>query len=134
MLAHECVEPLDAVLDRRVRCRVREADVLSVAGHAAAEVDVGEHGDARLVQQALAKLLRICRADAPARLGHVRPCVERAARVWHFTPGTSFSRPHDQVAPLEEARVHRLGAESCGPLIASTAAHCVICDAHDRCW
>ena len=46
-------------LDRLVRRRVREADVLAVAGHAPAEVDVGEHRHARLVQQALAERLGI---------------------------------------------------------------------------
>src|SRR5689334_18691025 len=50
VLAHERVQAADALLDRLRRRRVRETDVLSVAGNAASEVDVGEHRDAGLVQ------------------------------------------------------------------------------------
>ena len=71
---HEFVEPRDALLDRRIRRRVREADVLAVARHAAAEMDVGEHGDARFVQQPLAERLGVGaarRACTPrVTLGH----------------------------------------------------------------
>src|SRR5690242_5050404 len=79
VLANECVEATDALLDRLRRRRVRETNVLPVARNAASEVNVGEHRDARLVQQPLAKRLGVGRLHAPARLGDVRPRVERAA-------------------------------------------------------
>src|SRR5579862_395718 len=69
----------NALLDRLLRSGVREAHVLAFARNARAEMDVGEHRDARLVQQALAELLRIGRAGHAAGLGDVRPGIERAA-------------------------------------------------------
>src|SRR5258706_14535848 len=68
----------DALLDRLLRRGIREAHVLALAGHARAEMDVGEHRHPGLEQQTLPELLRIRGADAPARLGDVRPDVEGA--------------------------------------------------------
>ena len=77
--AHERVEPCDAVANGFRRRRVGEADVLAVAGHATAEMDIGEHRDACLDQQALAERLRIGAAGDRAGFGDIGPCVERAA-------------------------------------------------------
>src|SRR5256885_7155008 len=99
----------DALLDRGFRGGVGEADVLALPGHARAEMDVGEHGDPGLVEQALPELLRIRGADHAAGLGHVRPGVESAARRLAGSPGHLVQEPHDQVAPHEERVAHLLG-------------------------
>src|SRR4051812_33322410 len=62
----EARHPRAARLDRLVGRRIREADVLALAGHARAEMDIGEHGNARLVQQPLPELLGVGGADHAA--------------------------------------------------------------------
>src|SRR5689334_13316706 len=106
VLANEVVEPRNAVLDGRVRCGIREADVLSVSRHAPAKVNVGENGYARLVQQTLAERLRIGGSDALARLRHVRPRVERATRALARDAGHVVQEANNQVAAREKMRVH----------------------------
>src|SRR6185295_5911124 len=107
--ADERVDALDARGDRRGRRRIREADVLSLAGDAAAEVDVGQHGDPRLGQQPLAQRLRVRAAGDTARLGDVRPRVESAAGIAANDARHLVQQSDDQVAALEEACAHRIG-------------------------
>src|SRR5512134_2185925 len=106
VLADELGHARDALLDRRLRRRVGKTHVLAFARHARAEMDVGEHCDAGLVQEALAELLGIRCANPLAGLRDVRPGIEGAARVaaghaWHLV-----QEADDQIAPLEEARAH----------------------------
>src|SRR5262249_38141589 len=81
VLPDELRHARDALLDRGVGRRVGKSDVLPFAGHARAEVDIGEDGDPGFVEQALAELLGVRCADHAAGLGHVRPGVERPART-----------------------------------------------------
>src|SRR5258706_9065836 len=102
VLADELRHARDALLDRGFRGGVGEADVLAFAGHARAEVDVGEHRDPGLVEQPLPELLGIGSAGHAAGLGHVGPGVERAAGRLAESPGHLVQEPHDQVAPFEK--------------------------------
>src|SRR5688572_13907675 len=108
VLADEIGHPGDALLDRLLGSGIREAHVLAFARHPGAEVDVGEQRHARLVQQALPELLGIGRADHAAGLGDVRPDVERAARGEALHAGDLVQQVHDEIASLQEARLHRL--------------------------
>src|SRR5215467_1088848 len=106
VLPDELRHARDALLDRGVGGRVREADVLAFAGNARAEVDVGEHGDVGLVEQALAKLLGVSRAYHAAGLGYVGPGVEGAARGLAEDARHLVQQPNDQVAAREEGITH----------------------------
>src|SRR3954464_15410548 len=57
VLPDEVGHALHAGLDRRLRRGVGEAHMLTLTGHACAEVDVGQDGDARVVEQTFAELL-----------------------------------------------------------------------------
>ncbi len=104
--------------------------MLAVAGNATAEMNVGEHRDAGLVEQALAQLLRIGAAGLLARLGDVGPRVEGAARRLAAEAGHLVEQPTIRSRrSRNDARI--ASAASCGPLIASTAAHWLICEAHE---
>ncbi len=78
-------------------------------GNAAPEVDVGQHRDAGLGQEPLAKRFGIGAAGDPARLGDVRPRVERAAGRLARDPGHGIEQTDDEIATLEEALAHRFG-------------------------
>src|SRR5204862_2061354 len=106
--ADELSHARDALLDRGFRGGVGEADVLAFAGHARAEVDVGEHRDPGLVQEALPELLRIRNAHHAAGLGHVGPGVEGAARRLAGDARGLVQQAYDQVAPHEERVAHLL--------------------------
>src|SRR5499426_4595217 len=98
----ELRHPRDARLDRALRGGVAEPHVLPFARHAGAEVNVGEDRYARVVEEPPAELLRVGGADDPARLGHVRPGVERAAWRPAGNAGHLVQEPDDEIAPLEK--------------------------------
>src|SRR5581483_2390164 len=107
--ADEVRHARDTAADGLVRRRVRETDVLSLAGDARAEMNVGEHRHAGFVEQAPAELLGVGRADHAAGLGDVRPGVEGAAGHEAGDARDPVEQPDDQVAPREERRAHLLG-------------------------
>ncbi len=80
--------------------------MLPVTRNAATEMDVGKDGDARLVQEALAQLLRVGASTSLARLGYVRPRVERSTRCLAAEAGQSIEKSDDQVTALEKRRAH----------------------------
>ena len=114
-----------------IRPRHRKSGCAARRPARGAEMDVGQHGDARLVQQALAELLRVRRADQRGR-PRSRSATHRTRR-----PATRSERPAPGSAGRRSGRAARgsvwriVSAASCGPLIASTAAHWLICDAHE---
>ena len=62
-LAHECVDPAHARLRSPLRLAAYEKRMCCPSpGNARPEVDVGEHRDARFVQQPLAQLFGILRS------------------------------------------------------------------------
>ncbi len=81
--------------------------MLPFVGHPAPEVDVGEHGDAGLVQQPFPEILGIGAAGQPAGLRHVGPRVERAARRSAGNARNRVQQRDDQIAPLVKAPAHR---------------------------
>src|SRR5918992_970758 len=106
VLADEVGHALHARLDRLLRGGIGEAKVLPFAGNAHAEVDIGEHRNARLVQQALPELLGVCGADAPAGLGHVRPYIERPARNLAFHARDVVQEANDQISSCQKRIFH----------------------------
>src|SRR3954466_10507651 len=122
--------PADTGLDRLPGGRIGEPHVLPFTRDARAEVDVGEQCHARLVQQALPELLRILGAHQAAGLGDVRPDVERAAGILALYARHLVQQPDDEVAALLEL-FFMASATSCGPLIASSAAHWLIWEAQE---
>src|SRR4051812_47209163 len=103
VLADEIRHSLDACLDRLLRGGVRKAHVLSLAGHARAEVDIGKHRDSGFQEQALPELLGILGPDHAASLGDVGPGVEGAARHAALHARDLVQQGNDQVPSLEEA-------------------------------
>src|SRR6266567_1316745 len=101
-LAHERVDARNAFGDRLGRRSVGEADVLTVARHAAAEMDVGQHRHASLVEQPLAELLGVRATRALAGLGHIGPRVKSAAGCLALDPRYLVEQADDQIAALEK--------------------------------
>src|SRR4051812_960695 len=79
VLPDEVGHALHASLDGLLGGSIGEADVLPFSRYAAAEVNVGEHRNAGLVEQTFAELLGIRGRDHAAGLSHIRPHVEGAA-------------------------------------------------------
>jgi nitrite reductase/ring-hydroxylating ferredoxin subunit len=75
----------------------------------------------------LVQLLRIRAAALLARFGDIGQC--KAPPYALQVKPTPVQQSDDQVAAAEERCAHRIS--SCGPLIASTAAHWLICEAHE---
>src|ERR1039458_2359612 len=106
VVADEVRHARDAVLDRLIGRGIGETDVLPLAGHARAEMDVREHCYPGFVQQAFAQLFGVLGADHAASLGDIGPGVEPAPGQLAAHARHPVQQAHDQVAPGKETRAH----------------------------
>src|SRR5438067_2817196 len=79
VFADEIRHALHARLDCLLRRGIGKAHMLALARNAAAEMDVGQHGNTGVGEQPLAEFLGVGGADAAAGFGDVRPDVEGTA-------------------------------------------------------
>lgn len=76
---NESCNPRDTLNDVLVLSRIAKADVLTFIWNSMPKMYVGKHRNTSLMQQTLAKHLRVVAAGHGAGLGHVWPSIEGAA-------------------------------------------------------